>query len=317
MQAPAPPRICVNLKRRGRGRAGSSFRSDSETPSKGEEVICRRQTWVAVSIVWAAFAGASSATEIRLQNLDMKSPTAGEVHREKLLPGEVAGVEAEHVSLAGPISRAESLAKGFDTVFLFIKGRGSLRAGGEAHNIEPETIALPISLANIAIEVAEGDTLHYVRILKHLSAQDLQDMRKFSSRKRGGIYFKKFSDCEAYTEAIKSPKTVSRTVLPKDHVPRVAMGTVETMGPDEVGAHEHPMLDQLFLGLANNDIIVHADDAQVRLSAFSILHIPLGSRHWVEVEDGRRMYYMWMDFFLTKEGEEWLKTHKPVDGEQK
>jgi quercetin dioxygenase-like cupin family protein len=268
---------------------------------------------LAVSIVWALFSGASSATEIPVQKLDMKSPPVGKVHSETLLPGEVAGVEAEHVSLTGPISQSESLAEGDDTVFLFIKGRGNLQAGGEDHKIEPETIALPVSLANMAIDVAEGDTLHFVRIRKRLSAQDLQDMKEFTSRSR--IYFKKFSDCQAYTEAIKSPKTVSRTVLPKDHVPRVAMGTVETMGPDEVGAHEHPMLDQLFLGLADNDIIVHADGAQVRFSEYSILHIPLGSRHWVKAEDGRRMYYMWMDFFLTKEGEEWLKTHKPVEGD--
>lgn len=273
-------------------------------------------TWVAFSILWALTPGASSATEIRLQNLDMKSPTAGEVRKERLLFGEVAGVEVEHVSLAGPISQSESLAEGYDSIFLFVKGRGSLRAGGKIHYIEPETIALPFSFANMTIEVAEGNTLHFVCIRKQLTAQDLQDMKKFSSRIPDGIYFKKFSDCQAYTEAIKSPKTVSRTVLAKDYVPRVAMGTVETTGPDEVGAHEHPMLDQLFLGLADNDSTVHADDAQVHFSPFSILHIPLGSRHWVEVEDGHRMYYMWMDFFLTKEGEEWLKTHNAVDGNQ-
>ena len=95
-------------------------------------------------------------------------------------------------------------------------------------------------------------------------------------------------------------------------VPRLAMGTVETSGPDRVAPHEHPMLDQLFLGLADNDVIVHADEAQVRFPAYSLLHIPLGSSHWVEAEDGCQMYYMWMDFFLTKEGQEWLKTHQHV-----
>jgi hypothetical protein len=28
-----------------------------------------------------------------------------------------------------------------------------------------------------------------------------------------------------------------------------------------------------------------------------------------EVADQHTMYYVWMDFFLNKEGEEWLKTH--------
>lgn len=278
---------------------------------------CVIRASLVASFAWTVMAGSSRAAEIRFQNLDMNPPQAGKVIRERLLPGEVAGVEAEHVSLAGPASLVEPLTEGHDTVFLFVKGHGKLQAAGKDHSIEPEAIALPISLANVAIEVAEGDTLHFVRIRRQLSAQDLQDMKKFSSRSRSGIYFKRFSDCQAYTEAIKSPKTVSRTVLPKDHVPRVAMGTVETMGPDKVGAHEHPMLDQLFLGLAGNDIIVHADDAEARLTAFSLLHIPLGSSHWVEAENGDRMYYMWMDFFLTKEGEEWLKTHKAVDNKER
>jgi hypothetical protein len=41
-------------------------------------------------------------------------------------------------------------------------------------------------------------------------------------------------------------------------------------------------------------------------------HIPLGSTHWATVSEDKKMYYMWMDFFLTKEGQEWLKTHKPI-----
>ncbi len=93
------------------------------------------------------------------------------------------------------------------------------------------------------------------------------------------------------------------------------MGTVEAPGPDHVGAHEHGMLEQLFLGLTDNDVIVHADDASVAFPAYSILHIPLGSSHSVDVAEGDKMYYMWMDFFRDKKGEEWLKTHNAVKKE--
>jgi hypothetical protein len=65
--------------------------------------------------------------------------------------------------------------------------------------------------------------------------------------------------------------------------------------------------------LAENNIIVHADEAQAAFPEFAVLHIPLGSSHWVEVTKGHRMRYMWMDFFLTTEGQEWLKTHKDID----
>jgi hypothetical protein len=94
----------------------------------------------------------------------------------------------------------------------------------------------------------------------------------------------------------------------------VALGTVETTGPDAVAAHRHPMLEQLFLGLQDNDITVTADTASARLGAFDILHIPLGSNHGAQVVEGKKLHYVWMDFFMTKEGQEWLQMHQPVSG---
>jgi len=159
--------------------------------------------------------------------------------------------------------------------------------------------------------------MHYIEIQKLLTTQDLVDTESFSYENRTNFYYRHFDDCEAYTEKIKSPNTVSRTVLPKGHIPRVAMGTVQTIGPDAVGAHEHLMLDQLFLGFAGNDVVVHADDKQVNFKEFSILHIPISSSHWATVDEGKNMYYQWMDFFLTKEGEVWLKTHKAIKDDEK
>jgi sorbitol-specific phosphotransferase system component IIA len=90
------------------------------------------------------------------------------------------------------------------------------------------------------------------------------------------------------------------------------MGTVQTGGPDKVAPHEHGMLEQFFLGLTDYDVVVFADNAQANLAAYSLLHIPLGSNHSVKVEEGKKMYYVWMDFFLDKKGEEWLKTHNAI-----
>jgi hypothetical protein len=39
---------------------------------------------------------------------------------------------------------------------------------------------------------------------------------------------------------------------------------------------------------------------------------PLGFSHSVQVKEGAKMYYMWMDFFRDKAGEEWLKTHNAI-----
>ena len=183
--------------------------------------------------------------------------------------------------------------------------------------LEPESIAIPFASNSITIDVPDGDTLHFLQFTKELSEQDKEDMISFPEENKYDIFFTRFSDCESYTEKIKSPNTVSRTVLPQDIIPRVALGTVETIGPDEVGAHEHAMLDQLFLGLTNNDVTVHAGASSTEFKAYSLLHIPIGSTHWVKVDEHKILYYMWMDFFLTKEGQEWLKTHKPVSKDKK
>ena len=255
--------------------------------------------------------------EIKVQNLMMQLLDGKNIYVEDLLPGEIADTEVNHVMLAGPYKHEEKYSKEYDTILIFFKGEGKLIFGDEKFNIKPESIAIPMTTNNILIEVSAGNILHYLKIKKNLLKQDLIDLQKFPKDNRNKIYFKNFDECKAYTEKIKSPNTVSRTVLPKDHVPRVAMGTVETIGPDVVGAHEHPMLDQLFFGLSGNDVIVHADKSQVTFKEFSLLHIPIGSNHWVTVEEGKNMYYQWMDFFLTKKGEEWLKTHKHVEDEKK
>lgn len=257
-------------------------------------------------------ATASSRAEIPLQRFDMKPPASGEARVEPVLPGEVAEVETHHVALTGPLEHEEPLSSEQDTVLLVIKGKGVLRLAETEHALDSETIVfVPDASRRVAFHLSEGETLHYLRVRKLLSPDDRRDAASFPTRKTA--YIKKFTECEAYKEAIKSPKTTSRTVLPQDHVPRVAMGTVETRGPDAVGAHEHPMLDQLFLGLADNNTIVQADDETADFPEFSLLHIPLGSSHGMQVADGNRMYYMWMDFFITKEGQEWLKTHKSLD----
>ena len=254
----------------------------------------------------------AEAPEIVVQNMVMDIPGGKEVFIEELLPGEIADTKIEHIAYKGPAKHSIDLSAENANMILFIKGKGVLKADTFSFDLVPESIAIPMKFKSIQLEVTEGEELHFVQFSKKLSEQDFEDMKEFPEKNQYDIFFTRFEDCEPYTEKIKSPNTVSRTVLHEDIIPRVALGTVEAPGPDEVGAHEHGMLDQLFLGLTNNDIVVHADGATAEFKEYSLLHIPLGSTHWVTVDDNKKMYYMWMDFFLTKEGQEWLKTHKPI-----
>lgn len=230
-------------------------------------------------------------------------------YSRKILENEIADVHLEHVVVAAANTRLESARAGEKTVYLFLKGSGEIIAEEESYDVVEESIFLPNNLEALTINSATDHALHFLKISRTLSAQDLIELKKLPADNTQSSYFAKFSECQPYTEEIKSPNTVSRTILSNEYIPRVAMGTVQTSGPDQVAAHQHPMLEQLFLGLSGNNCVVHADGSTVSFPEYSVLHIPLGSMHSVSVERDEMLYYVWMDFFLDKKGEEWLQTH--------
>lgn len=247
--------------------------------------------------------------DIPIELLTMELELNQQKQNKVILNNEIDGVTSEHVTITSTVTKKVEIDKNHKTIYLFIKGYGNLTSGGKTYNIVPETIMLPNTVEDISFKPVENDTLHYLKISVFQTELDIEDIKTFPKENTDNIYFAKFTDCESYTEPIKSPQTTSRTILPNKYIPRVAMGTVKTIGPDQVGAHEHGMLEQLFLGLTGNQTIVYADDAQVDFPEYSLLHIPRGSSHSVSVNANNEMYYVWMDFFVDKDGEEWLKTH--------
>ncbi|GHB84868.1 hypothetical protein [Persicitalea jodogahamensis] len=252
------------------------------------------------------------AQEIQVENLSTKLAPNTKQYSKTILENEIGGVEVTQISITGNAIKKEIQDDGYRNVYLFVKGHGTVTANKEKFDIVPETVLVQNAIKNVAIKAGQSDTLHFLKISSKLTEQDKLDLKTFPKENTQKIYFKKFTDCEAYTEPIKSPNTVSRTIFPNKYIPRIAMGTVQASGPDKVDPHEHAMLEQLFLGLAGNDITVSADDAKANLPEYSLLHIPLGSSHGVKVDQGKEMYYIWMDFFLDKKGEEWLKTHNTI-----
>lgn len=250
--------------------------------------------------------------DIPIANLDTHIPENTHYYSKSILENEVRGVHIEHIAISGEQASVEYSKYGHRTIYLFIKGSGNLVVQNNLYEITPESIFLPNNVDNFSIESSNNNKLHYLKITCELSDQDQTNLKALPAKNTQRVYYARFSDCQSYTEAIKSPNTVSRTILSNEYIPRIAMGTVQTKGPDRVAAHKHPMLEQLFLGLSGNECIVYADDAHAEFPPFSLLHIPLGSSHSVAVEADKIMYYVWMDFFLDKKGEQWLETHNVV-----
>lgn len=253
------------------------------------------------------------AQDIPIKHLDMEFSEGQQEQSKNILKGEIDGVTTEHVIINSDVTKKVAIDQEHKFIYLFITGHATLTSGGKTYEIVPETIMLPNNVDDIEFKANDNETLHYLKISVLQTELDREDIKTFPKENVDTIYFAKFTDCESYTEPIKSPQTTSRTILPNKYIPRVAMGTVRTIGPDKVGAHVHGMLEQLFLGLTDNNTIVYADEAQVDFPEYSLLHIPRGSSHSVSVEADNEMYYVWMDFFVDKDGEAWLETHNKDD----
>jgi len=215
------------------------------------------------------------------------------------------------VSLVDGVTHREAPSETEERVFLVLTGTGVVTTDGRELPVAGETIAHFPRTRTVDFKAEGQGILDFLVLHFALTAEEMSDIAARPESKNE-TYLKRFKECEPYGEKIKSAKTVSRTLFPRGIVPRLAIGTVQTTGPDQVALHRHPMLEQYFLGLEGNDITVIADDIRTPLGAYELFHIPLGSNHGAEVADGRKLHYIWIDFFKDRKGEEWLKEHKPI-----
>ena len=249
---------------------------------------------------------------LQLDRLDRV--TESKTIKSPVLSSEVRDAEFEFISIKGPDLFKNDNKKGIIDVILTIKGKGEFIYRNKKYPLLSNTIIRVPLDTPYEISVNKGDELHFILIRRLLDEDDLKviENRKIDYSE---LYFKAVSECPTYREDIKSNKTINRMILPEGLVPRFALGSVETEGPDEVGEHEHPMLDQVFLGLEGCQCYCYAEGEEEILTENMMLHIPLCSNHYVKVKEGDKLAYIWMDFFLTIEGEKYMGEQHHVEEE--
>ena len=217
--------------------------------------------------------------------------------RKELLTGEVPDVETNYfVVKKGCTYYAAQESKKIRIIF-FTKGIGHIKSGDSSFDLSESAIFCPL-MENSFVLHATTEKVEFLEILYEITKEEIQVL---SSIKNKESYFKNYVACSTYKEAIKSNKTINRTLIQEGIVPRFCMGSVETIGPDAVGAHKHSMLEQFFFGLSNNYCFVRADEEEVLFEENTLLHIPLGSTHCIKVDDGHTLNYLWIDLFKGKD----------------
>ena len=247
---------------------------------------------------------------IKTENLSLSLlETRNTSVRRAVMDGEIPGLSTVFHTLVRGDCFEPGPRQNEGHVFLFTGGHGIANIAGFSLGIHEIALLAPVHQRPLSI-TATGDVLEVLEMIISLNAEDLRELEAGRAKYP---FFISYSDCKTYRERIKSPKTVSRTLLPEHTFPRLCVGSVETTGPDHVAAHQHPMLEQLFFGLHGNRCTVRADGHFAELRENVLLHVPLGSDHSVDVAAPHKLHYVWIDLFRDKSGMDWITREHIID----
>ena len=255
-------------------------------------------------------------TYIKMENIDpdRRNPRAEGFWKKNILPKEIAGVttnyaiiEKEKEHILRPYA-TEGRAKA--RVILFIRGMCMITVPNHTYKVGEMAIFCPTLDTAVRVSAEDCD-VEYLEVLIDLTQTETTNRDRTNKKLP---FFLHYSECERYREEIKSDKSINRTFLPVDIIPRLTIGSVETVGPDTVEAHRHPMLEQLFYGLPGNHCYLKVDEQEVAFEENVLLHIPLGSVHGVGVEEDNILHYLWLDFFRSERDTSYIAdSHIPID----
>ena len=233
------------------------------------------------------------ADKIIMEQVDVSRQEAASV---ELCKGEIPGARPVHHTIPKGQIKTFTGKCGYYHIIILIQGCADFVTSGRTDTYDTRLTYVPDSNENLTI-TAKTD-VQLLEIQWDIFPEDAKMLSEYQT---------KFPVCVPYQDSIqyvdrnKSPKTISRMMIPQRVIPRFSLGSVESYGYDLVKPHSHPMLDQFFFSFPENDMDVLIDGAHIPMGGNMILHIPLGADHGVEVTGNRHMHYMWIDFMPDNE----------------
>jgi len=108
------------------------------------------------------------------------------------------------------------------------------------------------------------------------------------------IRLRKFTDCEFYQEG---GRNAYYKIIPRGTMGNVAAGYVVVEGPETTPANAHTDWEQAYLVIGGSGTL-YLDGAPHRVEAGMVARIPLETEHYVEVAEGERLEYIYVNRFL-------------------
>lgn len=223
--------------------------------------------------------------------------------------GEIPGTATYHVTIpAGEVFRLVADEAHYN-IFILVEGECTMESDGTSVEFKERVTFVPAPECDMTLTAVSNAQL--VQIAWDITEEDI---------KLRADYGTKFPLIQPYAESIqyvdpnKSPKTISRMMIPHKIIPRFSIGSVESYGYDYVRPHSHPMLDQFFFSFPENNMSLIINGEKIPMGGNVMVHIPLGADHGVEVTGTDHLHYMWIDFLPDNEAglQRLSNSHKPT-----
>ena len=180
-------------------------------------------------------------------------------------------------------------------IFAFTGGCGMVKSGKTLFTIDEKSVFIP-DFDREPVSVTAGDCdLEFIHITGPMNDTD---RRQMDHCQYVLPRFVKFSQVIQYTERFtqeSGAKVKQHSVIAGRHLGRYTMGWVIGQGPDFVGQHTHPTLEQWYFMLDGADFTYDAGDNAIDVKAGDVSFTPHGTSHGSTCKEDGFIHYIWFE----------------------
>ena len=180
-------------------------------------------------------------------------------------------------------------------IFVFTGGCGIVRSGNRIFSIDEQSVFIP-DFDREEVQICAGEEeLRFIHIVGPMIDVDRRQMKHCHYILPR---FVRFSESIRYTERFtqeSGAKVWQHSVIAGRHLGRYTMGWVIGEGPDFVGQHVHPSLEQWYFMLDGADFIYHAGDKAIPVKEGDVSFTPHGTYHGSECTEDGFINYLWFE----------------------
>lgn len=180
-------------------------------------------------------------------------------------------------------------------IFVFTAGEGAVLCGTGIFVIDEQSVFIP-DFDQDTLELAAGEQdLEFIHIVGTMNDTD---RRQMDHCQYVLPRFVKFSQAIQYTERFtqeSGAKVKQHSIIAGRHLGRYTMGWVIGKGPDFVGQHTHPSLEQWYFMLQGADYTYEAGPVPIKVKEGDVSFTPHGTSHGSSCDENGFINYLWFE----------------------